>query len=388
MRRRQVQALRSLRRDMVNPLRVATNLATNALTWWALAQHPQLGPLAARYAAEHRAGLARVAEEMAERTAQALEATRFLDALRGLLATGRCVLIPRGQESAAAPEPLRVIGWQAEDGGAYLLLALARAAVEGVLGADGLNGISSQALYSQLASLGLLASHDADRRTQEAAHRRVHRQRPAPGRRRAAAGGGGDRGGDSMNDVTGHASTPVHVDSFSRLRKDLVFPRSRFFAARAYPWKEGRARVSCASPKKRVRPLRAGDAPCRRKSGNAGTAERTRETEQCTGSFLYKGHSQDDQRLLRVASHVAGETSSRSTTCWRAAAASPQSRPTRPGPIPGPISAQTTRAGWRCWSWPTAAMQPTRMGSSVRCSGSAAAAPGSLQAAEQTRPGA
>ena len=167
MRRRQVQALRSLRRDMVNPLRVATNLATNALTWWTLAQHPQLGPLAARYAAEHRAGLARVAEELAERTAQALEATRFLDALRGLLATGRCVLVPRGQESAAAPEPLRVIGWQAEDGGAYLLLGLARAAVEGILGADGLNGISSHALYSQLASLGLLASHDADRRTKK-----------------------------------------------------------------------------------------------------------------------------------------------------------------------------------------------------------------------------
>jgi len=167
VRRRQVAALRSLRGDMVNPLRVATNLATNALTWWVLTQHPQLGPLAARYAAEHQAGLAHVAAEMAQRTAQALEATRFLDALRGLLATGRCVLVPRGQEAAAAPEPLRVIGWQAEDGGAYLTPALARAAVEGVLGADGLNSISNQALYSQLASLGLLASQDADRRTKK-----------------------------------------------------------------------------------------------------------------------------------------------------------------------------------------------------------------------------
>ncbi len=164
-RRRQVVALRGLRRDMVNPLRVATNLATNALTWWALTQHPQLGQLAERYAAEHQAGLARVAEEMALRTAQALEATRFLDALRGLLASGRCVLVPRGQEHEAAPE--RMIGWQAEDGSAYLLLGLARAAVEGVLGADGLNGISSHALYSQLESLGLLASHDADRRTKK-----------------------------------------------------------------------------------------------------------------------------------------------------------------------------------------------------------------------------
>jgi hypothetical protein len=60
-----------------------------------------------------------------------------------------------------------VIGWQAEDGGAYLTPALARAAVEGVLGADGLNSISNQALYSQLASLGLLASQDADRRTKK-----------------------------------------------------------------------------------------------------------------------------------------------------------------------------------------------------------------------------
>jgi hypothetical protein len=128
-------------------------------------QHPQLGPLAARYAAEHQAGLARIAAEMAQRTAQALEAIRFLDALRGLLATGRCVLVPRGQEHGTTPD--RMIGWAAEDGGAYLLPALARTAVEAVLGADGLNGISSQALYSQLASLGLLATHDADRRTKK-----------------------------------------------------------------------------------------------------------------------------------------------------------------------------------------------------------------------------
>lgn len=163
---RQVAALRSLRGDMVNPLRVATNLATNALTWWALSQHPQLGPLAVRYAAEHAAGLARVAEEMAERTAQALEAVRFLDALRGLLATGRCVLLPRGRLPAAEGDPGRVIGWTDKDG-TYLLPALARAAVEMVLGADGLNGISNQALYSQLASLGLLADHDADRHTRK-----------------------------------------------------------------------------------------------------------------------------------------------------------------------------------------------------------------------------
>jgi hypothetical protein len=60
-----------------------------------------------------------------------------------------------------------MIGWEAEDGGAYLMPALARAAVEAVLGADGLNGISSQALYSQLESLGLLATHDTDRRTKK-----------------------------------------------------------------------------------------------------------------------------------------------------------------------------------------------------------------------------
>jgi len=165
LRRRQVAALRSLRGDMVNPLRVATNLATNSLTWWVLTQHPQLGPLAVRYAAEHAAGLARVAEEMAERTCQALEAIRFLDALRGLLAAGRCVLVPRGQEAPATPE--RVIGWEAEDGSAYLTPALARAAVDAVLGADGLNGISNQALYRQMESLGWLASHDADRRTRK-----------------------------------------------------------------------------------------------------------------------------------------------------------------------------------------------------------------------------
>jgi hypothetical protein len=82
-----------------------------------------------------------------------------------LLVTGRCVLAPRGEEAAVAAEPGRVIGWTAEDGSAYLLPALARTAAETVLGADGLNGISNQALYSQLASLGVLADHEAGRHT-------------------------------------------------------------------------------------------------------------------------------------------------------------------------------------------------------------------------------
>jgi hypothetical protein len=164
-RRRWLGVLCAAGRQMVNPARVAANLATNALTWQVLAEHPELGPLAARYAAAHAEGLAAIAADMAGRTAGALEATRFLEALRGLLATGRCCLVPR--DSGALPRGERVIGWADGAGGAYLEPALARHAVEEVLGGDGLGRISSAALYAQLDALGLIASHDPGRLTRK-----------------------------------------------------------------------------------------------------------------------------------------------------------------------------------------------------------------------------
>jgi hypothetical protein len=145
-----------------NPLRLATNLATNELTWQVLAAHPLFAELAAAFAPAHAAGLALLADEMAQQTAENVEAARFIDALQQLLASGACRLVARGERGGDGDD---VIGWHAPDGGAYLLPDLARRAVEGALGGDGLNRVSKEALYGQLEELGLIGSQDAGRRT-------------------------------------------------------------------------------------------------------------------------------------------------------------------------------------------------------------------------------
>jgi hypothetical protein len=144
-----------------NPLRLATNLATNELAWHALGEHPLFVALAAEFAPAHAAGLALLASEMARQTAENVEAARFVDVLQQLLASGACRLARRGEDR----EGEDVIGWHAPDGGAYLLPDLARRAVEVALGGEGLNRVSNEALYGQLEEMGLIGSRDPGRRT-------------------------------------------------------------------------------------------------------------------------------------------------------------------------------------------------------------------------------
>jgi hypothetical protein len=153
-------------------LRVASNLASNELTWEVLMQHPVIGELTQRYAKNHQAGLTSVAGVMSEATAESLEATRYLEALRELLASKRVILLPKdhvptdkGEMEELDRKRDRVIGWRDIDGSAYLLPKTARQAVERLLGLDGLGDLSNTALYRQLDSLNMLASKDKDRHT-------------------------------------------------------------------------------------------------------------------------------------------------------------------------------------------------------------------------------
>lgn len=159
--------LRTNRKDMVNILRVASNLATNQLTWWVLQQHPQIGAVLQKFSADHAAGLCEVAEQMAGRTAESLEAVRFLLALRELLASGRAVLLPRDRTAEQELEqPDRVLGWDdGDEGGVFILPTVAYKMVEKFLGPGGLGGISSKTLYAQLETLGFYQSKGADRHT-------------------------------------------------------------------------------------------------------------------------------------------------------------------------------------------------------------------------------
>ena len=159
------QQLRSARKDMVNILRVATNLATNELTWSIALQHPVLGDLLAPYTAAHGDGLRRIAENMAKATTEALECVRFLAALRELLATGQGTLINRyrKQEDVGLHERERMVGW-IDDDGIYLLPTTAIERVRKVLGPQSIT-VSLQVLYSQLEGMKMIADKGADKVT-------------------------------------------------------------------------------------------------------------------------------------------------------------------------------------------------------------------------------
>lgn len=156
--------LQKKRPDMVNTLRVSSNLASNQFTWAVLKSHPILGEIACRYENAHKKGLLAIANDMACYTAEALEATRFLAALRELIAAKRVLLLAVGNEPQFEDRD-RTVGWLDEDGSAYLLPELVRQSVERLLAPTGLGGVSNVTLYSQLESLGFIASREKGRNT-------------------------------------------------------------------------------------------------------------------------------------------------------------------------------------------------------------------------------
>jgi hypothetical protein len=152
VRREWMAYLLAERPDIQNVLRIASNLATNELTWAIAEQHPLIGPLLQKYADAYFEGLKSIGRQMASYTAESLEAQRFVAMLRDLLTTDRAVLINRG--AAPGLDSERMIGWRAEDGGAFLLMRIARALIERCFGKDCLNNISDTTLYSQMKDLG------------------------------------------------------------------------------------------------------------------------------------------------------------------------------------------------------------------------------------------
>jgi hypothetical protein len=97
-----------------------------------------------------------VALDMAKYTAEGLEAARFMGMLRDLLTTQQAVLIERGNRPGLDAD--RMVGWKADDGGAYILMQVARALMTRHFGKDCLNTISETTLYSQMKDLGYLIS--------------------------------------------------------------------------------------------------------------------------------------------------------------------------------------------------------------------------------------
>jgi hypothetical protein len=163
LRDRYMDQLKAVRRDVVNLRRIATNLATNHLTWMVLQQHPQIGPLLREYDDAYLERLDRIMHNMADTTAESREAVRFLAAIRQLLVSKRCVLANRdGSGYNLDTERDRLIGYRDTDGSVYLIPDVARREVERLLGHDALGGLSPNALHQQLDDLGWIASRNTD----------------------------------------------------------------------------------------------------------------------------------------------------------------------------------------------------------------------------------
>lgn len=142
-------------KEAANAPRIATNLATNHITWMVLCNHPILGPLFSRYEASYQAGLEQAVQTMSGATTISQAAMRFRSALQELLDSGRCILVGLDRDVSEADRD-RVLGYQAPDGSVYLYSEIARQAVHRLMGPDALGGVSAPALHQQLKSLGYL----------------------------------------------------------------------------------------------------------------------------------------------------------------------------------------------------------------------------------------
>lgn len=158
--------LRSRRRDMVNPLRVASSLALNELGYEAAQACDALAPALASHAEAHAEGLSDLAGQMASYGGESREAHRYIEALDQAISSGRAVVKPLGKEPAGY-EAEHFIGWDGSATGKdvlYLLPGPAREAAEEMLAARGagLGGISERSLYAQLEDLGAFRAQGAE----------------------------------------------------------------------------------------------------------------------------------------------------------------------------------------------------------------------------------
>jgi hypothetical protein len=156
--------LRENRPDMVNILRVASNLATNTLVWDVAEQCPVLRPVLSEYREAYKDGLAEIAYDMGDYTCESLEARRLLTGLRSLKAAERITFDPR---LGNVDEFHRGEHVGYSDGkGYYLILDLAIQAVSDLYEGRGeLGGVSKQTLCSQLKSIGAVAKTGSSKTT-------------------------------------------------------------------------------------------------------------------------------------------------------------------------------------------------------------------------------
>jgi hypothetical protein len=202
--------LRRNRPDMVNILRVASNLATSSLVFEVACRHPAIGEVLSGYRESYQKGLLQVADQMGDYTCESLEARRLLAGLKSLKAAGRVAFTRRLGDDDYGDK--NRIGWWDEEG-YYLLTDLAMEAVQELYKrGNGLGGVTKQTLYSQLQEIGLVAKTGGSRTTRivttPGKRRRVlHLKREALEESEAGASEDGS-GGETGAGETGAGEAP------------------------------------------------------------------------------------------------------------------------------------------------------------------------------------
>jgi len=141
--------------NVLNPLRIANNLALNQLVWESALQHPFLNPILAPLDKAYQEGIKVLYRTMASQTSEAIEGVRWLNIVRELLIAGKAtLLIPGGQQGDLYRQ--QMIGWK-DDQGVYLLPQLVEAKIREALGQNVTNNMSAKAIYNQLDDAGMIA---------------------------------------------------------------------------------------------------------------------------------------------------------------------------------------------------------------------------------------
>ena len=154
--------------EMQNILRVASNLASNELTYELICKHPVLGLTFSKYTKNYRSGIEVIAGTMGYATGDVIEAMRFLDGLKEIISVDKAILKDTNtmnQPTTDLEKRLladRMVGWQAGDD-IYLVPKLTRTLIRRYL-QDDLNRISAEMLYKQLDELGYVKSSDSGKK--------------------------------------------------------------------------------------------------------------------------------------------------------------------------------------------------------------------------------
>lgn len=142
---------------LINKMRVATNLATNELTWHLLLRIPALRPILQKYSDAHAKGLIDIAQNLENSTRDATEAEKFLEALREALQTGALRINKERGLMKCGDSTTSYHGWW--EGNDLCISPDVTLTILKKITSLSSNGLSKTTLYRQLKGMGAIAGH-------------------------------------------------------------------------------------------------------------------------------------------------------------------------------------------------------------------------------------